>query len=242
MRVIICSTIREFALHYADAAFAAGMDAVEEANPQEFGSQLFRDPEAIGVLWTAGFASAVMTVRKMRDAEIFSRLIVLTEHEGPEVEFRVGVAKVLEAGADDVQHAGIDQRELAARLRALSQRGTYFEHKRFKIAGGEFVSDKGVFYGPKETVHLTVCESRLLIELARNQDRALSKEELITRIYGYDDDSPEGKIIDVYVCKVRKKIVTATGGVDVIRTVWGRGYTLVAEGFQSEHRFAGKTA
>ena len=39
-------------------------------------------------------------------------------------------------------------------------------------------------------------------------------------------DEPEIKIIDVFVCKLRKKLADASGGVNYIETVWGRGYML----------------
>ncbi|ASM72488.1 cell cycle response regulator CtrA [Pseudosulfitobacter pseudonitzschiae] len=39
-------------------------------------------------------------------------------------------------------------------------------------------------------------------------------------------DEPELKIIDVFICKLRKKLSTATGGQNYIETVWGRGYVL----------------
>ena len=48
----------------------------------------------------------------------------------------------------------------------------------------------------------------------------------LNHLYGDVDDEPEAKIIDVFVCKLRKKLASASGGVDYIETVWGRGYVL----------------
>ena len=48
---------------------------------------------------------------------------------------------------------------------------------------------------------------------------------LLNHLYGGIDE-PEVKIIDVFICKIRKKLTTATGGKDYIETVWGRGYVL----------------
>jgi two-component system cell cycle response regulator CtrA len=53
-----------------------------------------------------------------------------------------------------------------------------------------------------------------------------SKETFLNHMYAGADEEPEMKIIDVFVCKLRKKLCAATGGVDYIETVWGRGYVL----------------
>ena len=45
-------------------------------------------------------------------------------------------------------------------------------------------------------------------------------------LYGGLDDEPHAKIIDVFICKLRKKLANASGGQDYIETVWGRGYAL----------------
>ena len=53
----------------------------------------------------------------------------------------------------------------------------------------------------------------------------LSKEVFLNHLYGGVDE-PEAKIIDVFICKLRKKITAVTGGKHYIETVWGRGYVL----------------
>jgi two-component system cell cycle response regulator CtrA len=61
--------------------------------------------------------------------------------------------------------------------------------------------------------------------LALRKDTTLSKEMFLTHLYGGLEE-PESKIIDVFICKLRKKLAGASGGKDYIETVWGRGYMM----------------
>ena len=74
-------------------------------------------------------------------------------------------------------------------------------------------------------VHLTGKEYGILELLSRHKGTTLPKEMLLDHLYGGKDE-PELKIIDVFVCKLRKKLAQATGGNHYIETVWGRGYVL----------------
>ena len=74
-------------------------------------------------------------------------------------------------------------------------------------------------------VPLTTREFQLLELLALRQGSTITKEMILNRMYGGMDE-PELKIIDVYICKLRKKLAAASGGRDYIETVWGRGYML----------------
>jgi two-component system cell cycle response regulator CtrA len=74
-------------------------------------------------------------------------------------------------------------------------------------------------------VHLTGKEYQILEILALRKGTTLSKEMFLNHLYGGMDE-PELKIIDVFICKLRKKLANASGGRDFIETVWGRGYML----------------
>jgi DNA-binding winged helix-turn-helix (wHTH) protein len=76
-----------------------------------------------------------------------------------------------------------------------------------------------------QTVRLTPKEYEILELLSVRKGTALTKEMLLDHLYGGKDE-PEQKIIDVFVCKLRKKLVQATGGGHYIETLWGRGYVL----------------
>jgi len=61
--------------------------------------------------------------------------------------------------------------------------------------------------------------------LALRKDTTLTNEMLLNHLYGGMDE-PESKIIDVFICKLRKKLANASSGKNYIETVWGRGYVL----------------
>ena len=75
------------------------------------------------------------------------------------------------------------------------------------------------------TVHLTGKEYQMLELLSLRKGTTLTKEMFLNHLYGGMDE-PELKIIDVFICKLRKKLDAATGGDNYIDTVWGRGYVL----------------
>src|SRR6516162_5390445 len=77
----------------------------------------------------------------------------------------------------------------------------------------------------EKPVHLTGKEYGILELLSRRKGTTLTKEMFLDHLYGGMDE-PEIKIIDVFVCKLRKKLAQATGGSHYIETVWGRGYVL----------------
>src|SRR5208337_2519723 len=76
-----------------------------------------------------------------------------------------------------------------------------------------------------QSVHLTGKEYGILELLSLRKGTTLTKEMFLNHLYGGMDE-PELKIIDVFVCKLRKKLAQATGGKHYIETVWGRGYVL----------------
>jgi two-component system, cell cycle response regulator CtrA len=74
-------------------------------------------------------------------------------------------------------------------------------------------------------LRLTGKEYAILELLSFRKGTTLTKEMILNHLYG-GIDGPELKIIDVFVCKLRKKLAQATGGTHYIETVWGRGYML----------------
>ena len=74
-------------------------------------------------------------------------------------------------------------------------------------------------------VHLTGREYQMLESLSLRKGMTMSKEMFLNHLYGGMDE-PEQKIIDVFICKLRKRLANASGGKNYIETVWGRGYVL----------------
>jgi two-component system cell cycle response regulator CtrA len=75
-------------------------------------------------------------------------------------------------------------------------------------------------------VRLTGMEYGILELLSLRKGTTITKEMFLNHLYGGGMHEPELKIIDVFVCKLRKKLAQATGGSHYIETIWGRGYVL----------------
>ena len=115
--------------------------------------------------------------------------------------------------------------ELIARIHAVVRRSK--GHAQNVITTGDIrvnLDAKTVEVGDHR-VHLTGKEYQMLELLSLRKGTTLTKEMFLNHLYGGLDE-PELKIIDVFICKLRKKLAVATGGEHYIETVWGRGYVL----------------
>lgn len=133
--------------------------------------------------------------------------------------------KGLGFGADDYLTKPFDRRELVARVQAIVRRSQ--GHAQSTIQTGRLcldLSNRQALVDDRQ-LHLTGKEYQILELLSVRKGSTLTKEMFLNHLYGGLDE-PEVKIIDVFVCKIRKKIADLTGGESYIETVWGRGYVL----------------
>jgi two-component system cell cycle response regulator CtrA len=133
--------------------------------------------------------------------------------------------KGLGFGADDYLTKPFDKRELIARIQAIVRRSQ--GHAQSEIVTGKVkvnLDDRTVQVDGKP-LHLTGKEYGILELLSLRKGSTLTKEMFLNHLYGGMDE-PEVKIIDVFICKLRKKLQDASGGDNYIETVWGRGYVL----------------
>ena len=159
-------------------------------------------------------------LKKLRVAKVQTPILILSGMN--EVDDKV---KGLIFGADDYLTKPFDKGELIARIRAIVRRSQ--GHADSVIETGKLrvnLDTKSVEVGER-VVHLTGKEYGILELLNLRKGTTLTKEMFLNHLYGGMDE-PEVKIIDVFVCKLRKKLANATGGDNYIETVWGRGYVL----------------
>jgi two-component system cell cycle response regulator CtrA len=159
-------------------------------------------------------------LRRLRDARVDTPILILSGLS--ELDNKV---KGLGFGADDYLTKPFEKRELIARIQAIVRRSK--GHAKSIIKTGKIsvnLDDHTVEVGGKP-IHLTGKEFGILELLSLRKGTTLTKEMFLNHLYGGMDE-PELKIIDVFVCKLRKKLSTACNGENYIETVWGRGYVL----------------
>src|SRR3984893_17593913 len=133
--------------------------------------------------------------------------------------------KGLGFGADDFLTKPFDHRELVARIQSIVRRSK--GHPDSTIRTGKLMVnlDRRIVTIDDQPLHLTGKEYAIFELLSLRKGTALTKEMILNHLCGGMDE-PELKIIDVFICKLRKKLVQATNGENYVETVWGRGYAL----------------
>jgi len=233
-RCVIHCPLPAYADSWTDAAYAAQFDVVRAEKLPDFGSALFRDDEAVGLIWCADWIDAAETAIEYRQAEIKNPILAIIEQGDSPIKAPKDRAQVLRAGMDDVQPSTIRPEEIVARLKALAGRGAYFDHLHVALPNGcTFIRERQVITGPIEDVRLTGKEAEMLSLLSRHPNVTMTKQAIMDDLYGGEEE-PQIKIVDVWVCKLRAKIMRATGGVDCVQNEWGRGYYWIQDGFVPE--------
>ena len=159
-------------------------------------------------------------LRQLRVSRIETPILILTGDVDTESKI-----KSFGFGADDYLTKPFHREELVARIHAIIRRSK--GHAQSIINTGRIAVNldaKTVDVGGT-TVHLTGKEYQMLELLSLRKGTTLTKEMFLNHLYGGMDE-PELKIIDVFICKLRKKLNIATHGENYIETVWGRGYVL----------------
>ena len=166
--------------------------------------------------------------RQMRQAGLRQPIIILTAQRD-EIDKVLG----LEMGADDYVTKPFGLRELLSRIRAQLRRA-YGELAPTAanpdlLAAGDLMLDLGRSQARRDdtVLNLTPIEFKLLVFLARHPGQALSREQIVTEVWGYDADVESTRAVNVHICRLRDKIERDPSRPSLILTVPGLGYRLV---------------
>ncbi|MEM7056872.1 MAG: response regulator transcription factor [Pseudomonadota bacterium] len=159
-------------------------------------------------------------LRKLRMSKCETPTLILSGFDAADNKI-----KGFGVGADDYLTKPFNREELVARIHAIVRRSK--GHAQSSIRTGKVAVnlDAKTVEANGHPVHLTGKEYQMLELLSLRKGSTLTKEMFLNHLYGGMDE-PEVKIIDVFICKLRKKLALSTGGANYIETVWGRGYVL----------------
>ena len=157
---------------------------------------------------------------RLRSAKVKVPVLILSGLSGADQKI-----KGLGFGADDYMIKPFNRGELIARIQAIVRRSKGHSESVLRFDKVSVNLDTRIVEVDGTPVHLTSKEYAILELLAMRRGTVLTKEMFLNHLYGGIDE-PELKIIDVFVCKLRKKLADASGGTNYIETVWGRGYML----------------
>lgn len=159
-------------------------------------------------------------LRQLRMSRVDTPILILTGSDDTESKLR-GFG----FGADDYMTKPFHREELIARIQAIIRRSKGHSHSVIRTGDIVVNLDERSVEVKGRPVNLTGKEYQILELLSLRKGTTLTKEMFLNHLYGGMDE-PELKIIDVFICKLRKKLTAATGGESHIETVWGRGYVL----------------
>jgi len=164
--------------------------------------------------------SGFEVLRSLRVSKVKTPILILSGIAG--IEDKV---KALGYGADDYMTKPFHKAELIARVHAIVRRSQ--GHAQSIVQTGDLIVnvDAKTVHIKQVRVNLTGKEYQMLELLSLRRGTTITKEMFLSQLYGGMDE-PEIKIIDVFICKLRKKLAVASNGEDYIETVWGRGYLL----------------
>jgi two-component system cell cycle response regulator CtrA len=159
-------------------------------------------------------------LKKLRVAKIQTPVLILSGNS--EMDSKV---RSFGFGADDYVTKPFHREELVARVQAVVRRSRGHSQSLIRTGKVTVNLDAKTVEVDGAPVHLTGKEYAMLELLSLRKGTTLTKEMFLNHLYGGMDE-PELKIIDVFICKLRKKLSLACDGTNYIETVWGRGYVL----------------
>ena len=159
-------------------------------------------------------------LRRLRSSQVKTPVLILSGLN--EIDDKV---KGLGFGADDYLTKPCNKVELMARIHAIVRRSHGHSDSVIRVGRLSINLQSRTAYVDDDKLNLTGKEYAILELLALRKGSTLTKEMFLNHLYGGMDE-PELKIIDVFICKLRRKLAEILGDDNYIETVWGRGYVL----------------
>ena len=206
-----------------DVRFALYGHTVEHADTGEYGIDLVTLYEYDCVICgtdlpdMAGFD----LVKRIRDAKIEVPVMVLSSRG--DAAYKV---QTLHLGADDYLTKPFDSEELAARVSALVRRSRGFARSVIEVDGLQIDLDRKTASWLGTPISFTISEYKMVELMALRRGTPVTKDMFLSALYSDADSEPDSRIIDVFLCYLRRKLAEASGRNDVVRTLWGRGYVM----------------
>jgi two-component system, cell cycle response regulator CtrA len=164
--------------------------------------------------------SGFEVLRSLRFSKVKTPTLILSGLAGTEDK-----VNGLGFGADDYMTKPFHKDELVARIHAVVRRSKGYAQSVIQTGDLVVNLDTKTLELNGARVHLTSKEYQMLELLSLRKGTSVTKEMFLTNLYGGMDE-PVKKIIDVFICKLRKKLANASSGKNYIETEWGRGYVL----------------
>ena len=167
-------------------------------------------------------------LRAVREIRPTQPVIILTAR-GSEDDRVAG----LRLGSDDYIVKPFSVRELLARVEAVLRRSPErpCAVRRLEFAGGTAdLERREVRFEDGGRIDLSEREHQLLVYLAHHAGRAVSRDEILTRVWGLDPAGIVTRTIDMHIARLREKLRDDPERPRIVLTVRGRGYMLGTEG------------
>ena len=195
---------------------------VDETGDGEEALDLVRlyDYDAILLRLSEDRPTDIEIIRKLRVARVRAPIVAVARAMN-----EIGRLRVLQIGADDLIVDALSHEEVFMKVQNLIRRNRGFQDNTLRIGAVEIDMNAKKIFAHGKAVTLTKKEYQIAEILALRKGNVLSKEAILDHLYGGLDE-PNPKIIDVFICKIRKKLQTLNVD-DFIETNWGRGYMVI---------------